>query len=248
MEKLKGFLKSRKFAFALVSLFPLFVFYLSVRLLVRHTVVNISFALTFILVPALAWILLYLTVFSNKKAIAKAFLSVCILAVSAVLFLGLISFGCFEKHVCHKNEKVEEAYSEIESIYLPKLSEVGNPISIEYHYHHSSQMIFDSDTDTLICKYDEENYEKQKELLDERYVFQNSDGLKAWVPTTIDGYLFRMLSKDEYDLYYPKNIVYIATNDETKEIVYMNYYDDDLDYIESSDEFIKNDCGWNYIR
>ncbi len=248
MEKLKGFLKSRKFGFALVSLFPLFVFYLSVRLLVRHTVVNISFALTFILVPALAWILLYFTVFSNKKTAVKTGLSVCILAISAVLFLGLISFGIFEEYICYKNEKAETAYSEIENRYMPKLSEVGNPISIEYHYFCLTQMIFASDTDTLICKYDEENYEKQKELLDERYVFQNSDGLKAWAPTTIDGYEFRMLSKDEYDLYYPKNIIYIATNDETKEIVYMNYYDDDLDYIDSLAEFIENDCGWKYIR
>lgn len=40
----------------------------------------------------------------------------------------------------------------------------------------------------------------------------------------------------------------IATNDATREIVYLFFFDDDLDYIEDLDEFIRNDCGWKHIR
>ena len=66
--------------------------------------------------------------------------------------------------------------------------------------------------------------------------------------TDIDGYSFRMLSTDEYDMNYPKDVALIATNDETKEIVYLSFHDQDIDYIDSMDKFILDDCGWKHIR
>ena len=49
-------------------------------------------------------------------------------------------------------------------------------------------------------------------------------------------------------LEFPKRMVFIATNDDTKQIVYMFYEDPDIDYIsEPLDKHIKSDCGWKYI-
>ena len=66
--------------------------------------------------------------------------------------------------------------------------------------------------------------------------------------TNVDGYSFRVLSSGEYEMDYPKEVVLIATNDETKEIAYLSYDDQDIDYIDSLDEFILDDCGWEHIR
>lgn len=107
--------------------------------------------------------------------------------------------------------------------------------------------LFTCDVNALICAYDEDTYSQQKALLEEKYVFQ-TDAVKGEATAEVDGYYFRMLSKNEYEMNYPKEVVLIATNDETNEIVYMSFYDDDLDYIDSLDEFILEDCGWQYIR
>jgi len=31
-------------------------------------------------------------------------------------------------------------------------------------------------------------------------------------------------------------------------IIYISFYDDDIDYLTSLSEFINDDCGWKYIR
>ena len=76
----------------------------------------------------------------------------------------------------------------------------------------------------------------------------NARGYACEPTAEINGYLFRALSIDEYELNYPKNMVLIATNADENEIVYMNFCDDDLDYIEVLDEFINDECGWKHIR
>jgi len=90
----------------------------------------------------------------------------------------------------------------------------------------------------------------QKALLDTTYTFQNDpmsvDEYTCEPTAKINGYLFRALSIEEYELYYPKRVILIATNDEENEIVYMVFYDDDLDYIESLPDFINNECGWKH--
>lgn len=67
----------------------------------------------------------------------------------------------------------------------------------------------------------------------------------------LDGYEFRVLSIErayEGEFFYPKCLYLVATNDETCEIVYLNYYDGDLDCIEDLSDFICDDCGWKHIR
>ncbi len=247
MEKLKGFLKSRKTASFLLSLIITLVIDMSI-VLVRHSIINISFVLTFFALPFIGLFLIFRLIFSDKKIIAKTVLSVVTAVLTLALIFGFFMVGYFEELTSYKNEKVETPYSKIMNDSMPELNELGNPVNIELFKYYSSYAVFHYDTDILICEYDEAEYAKQKELLDKKYVFQDLDGMKVWAPITIDGYEFRMLSKEEYELNYPKNIIYVATNDETKEIAYINYCEGDRDYIEPLEEFIENDCGWKYIR
>ncbi|MBQ4550882.1 MAG: hypothetical protein IJA49_07285, partial [Oscillospiraceae bacterium] len=66
----------------------------------------------------------------------------------------------------------------------------------------------------------------------------------------LEGYEFRFLEMetDTYDLDYPHYMILVGTNDETREIVWSYYDDDDLDYISDPEKFLLNDCGWKYIR
>ena len=134
---------------------------------------------------------------------------------------------------------------------MPSLSEVGQATHMAYYDYFSQQMgIFTCDADHLICQYDTEEYIAQKARLDEKYAFQinvmSESGYDCEPAVELDGYHFRTLSIE--DFMYPKRLMFVATNDETKEIIYLSFYDDDLDYIISLEEFLLDDCGWKHIR
>ena len=44
----------------------------------------------------------------------------------------------------------------------------------------------------------------------------------------------------------PKDMYFIGINEEEKKIAYIRYHDFDLDRIDSFEEFIVKDCGWDY--
>ena len=94
-----------------------------------------------------------------------------------------------------------------------------------------------------------------KAELDEAYVFETqaleSCGEVCEPTDELDGFFLRMLDTGKYrgsHLEYPKRLVLIGTNDETREIMYIAYYDFDLDYITSLSDFVYRKCGWEYIR
>ena len=112
----------------------------------------------------------------------------------------------------------------------------------------SLQLIFTSDADYLICEYSGSEYQKQVETINETYSFQreklSASGRSIEPVAEIDGYTFRLLE----DIAYPKRLFFIATNDETHEIIYLYFCDDDLDYITSLTDFILDDCGFKHIQ
>ena len=67
---------------------------------------------------------------------------------------------------------------------------------------------------------------------------------------SLDGYEFRFLEMDSdtYRLSYPHYMILVGTNDETHEIVWSYYDDDDLDWIPDPERFLLEDCGWKFIR
>ncbi len=250
----------RIIAFLGTALLPLALLGLGFIFAIGGTILNIAFTMGYMILPLCALIALLFLIFSNivvGKKVALCF---------AVLFLLIVTFtmvnigGTFILLDHYEDENVAEPYAEVANAFdhMPKLSEIGSPEQIEYYDMFSSLgliSIFTSDTDILICQYGEDDYQNQKALLDETYVFQTApmnSGKENIEPTAeIDGYVFRMLSvSGEYEksYYFPNRLIFIATNDATKEIVYLSFFDDDLDYIGSMTTFINEKCGWEHIR
>lgn len=249
MDNTKRITKSQILTLILFSIIPVLVVLLGLVLLIKNNALtNITFMLAFVILPVLAISLIALVSFICKKRSVKMVLSILILILFAGSFLVVGFLGEYEELSLYENDEMKSQYTQNNKL-MPALSELSHSEKVEYYDYFSAGLmgIFTWDVDALICEYDEDEYLIQKDLLDKKYVFQ-SDFLNACDPTTINGYFFRMLSKDEYKLNYPKEVVLVATNDEKKEIVYMSFFDEDRDYIESLDEFITDDCGWKYIR
>lgn len=247
----KRFAKSQIIALVFLSLLPIGVIIFGIKSLITGTLVNFSFLLAFFIFPVLTIVLFALILFLIRKRSVKIGLCIFVLFLYMCSFGFINTFGLYEELSLYENEEIKTNYTENEL--MPPLSDIANPEKLEYYEYFSSQMgFFTCDADVLICKYDYRTYKLQKALLDEKYVFQNGPMSVYEYDCTsvveIDGYVFRALSIEEYDLYYPKEVVIIATNDTEKEIVYMCFYDDDLDYIDSLEEFIMSDCGWKHIR
>ena len=136
---------------------------------------------------------------------------------------------------------------------LPKLEELGEYEDVDFKFYRDNMLIFQSDTYILKVSYDDENYEKEKELIDNNYIYQTETLIDVVDENTykkepsfmLDTFNMKMLSQAEYRLDYPKEIVFIGKSDEKKTISYVYYLNWDLDYIDIPfEEFLKRDCGW----
>lgn len=245
------------FLFVTISAFlPLILFFT-----IEDIIFNLSSFLTFICFPLIMLTVLGLIIFSKKKKWLRFLLGLLTVVIGTALFFELFFFTHFEILHHHQNEEIPSLYGQGETVYekrtmqeMPNLSEIGSPANKEYyHYFSSFGGFFTCDADILICRYHSDDYEKQKQTINETYMFQKDhirlmDGKQTEPISEIDGYLFRLLSIEENGFLYPSQMVLIAQNDETKEIVYLSFYDDDLDHISSLEDFIGNDCRWKYIR
>lgn len=253
----KKFSIPRIAAFAVACLLPLAAVFLGIILLMANTIVNISFVFGYILIPACAVIVSALLIFSDMRTVKKTLLVLLCLGVLAYVFVEANIWGLFEMLDHYEGDAVS-CYESVSDSFsdMPKLSDVGEPEKLEYYDYFSQQgIVFTCDADVLICQYGESDYADQKAIVLDSYEFQqdalNACGYSCEPTAQIDGYCFRMLAvSDIYggELYYPKRLVLVATNDETREIVYMSFYDDDLDYIDSLTDFILHSCGWKYMR
>lgn len=255
MENKKRVSKSQIIAFSLWILLPVLIIILSIRALFGNLLFNLTVALSYFVLPIFVILLFALVSFLIKKRFVRILLSVLILIAYILSFFAVGVFGLFEELDVYENEEIQSHYSaNVEC--MPSLSELSYAETLQYYDYFSTTLagFITCDSDTLICQYSEDEYLLQKELLDEKLVFQN-EPLQAIADETecdpvvkVNGYTFRALSIDRYNLIYPKEFTFIATNDEKNEILYMYFYDIELDYIESMEEFILNDCGFKHIR
>ena len=220
-------------------------------MLLKDVILNRGIAIVYFLIPLIAVGLLAWCIFYNCKTWKKSVLSGVILVIFLIIFFfSSLLVGWTKLRHYEESEAVQQySLSESESGLMPDLAELGKPTKVEYYNLFSFFYIFSLETDGLICGYTQENYELQKARLDVAYTFQREKTKDDFEPMVeIDGYQFRMLSSKEYDLYYPKNIILIGYSDDANKIVYLEFFDIDLDYITSLKDFIMNDCGWKYIR
>jgi len=248
--------KSEILALILASLLPLGALVLGIIMVVNGTLLTLAFIIAFMGLPVCVICLVCLVMFTNLASWKKALILLPTTIVFCAAFLLLNLFGTFKTLHVYRGNEAEEPYFEVWGKYdaMPSPREVGGPEAIEYYDMSSSMVIFVRYTDTLICTYSEEEYAKEKARIEESYVFEDEPcigygGHYCESSAEIDGYTFRLLETDgQYkEIDFPKMLIIIGTNDETCEIVYTAFSDFNLDYIESLEDFINEDCGWHKV-
>ncbi len=255
MKLKERFSKSSIILSAVCSLLPLCVMGMDIILLLANTLFTPGYVIILIL-PVIALLAVWAIGLSKIKPGWKITCNCFVVLAFMVIFMTAIFWGQFASLEHYSDDAAKAPYKQATENFdtMPALDEIGKPEKLDYYYYFSVQAIFYWESDILICTYDEQEYEEQKELLDQTYVFQTED-MEANDYTCspyaeVDGFTFRVLSFDQYQhLYYPKYMTLIGTNDETNQIVYISFDDTDLDYISSSlSEFIEDDCGWKYVQ
>lgn len=246
--------KKRLFGFICGALLPVMTIGLGIFMLNKNAVPNSGIAITFFLIPVIAAVFLGLCVFSDCTITKKVVFSVVILVLFSVLFGISAFFTTLTQVDRYEGENAGEQYASLKSKsgMMPELSLLGETEELEYYHVLSSFAIFSEEADYLACRYTKEDYEIRKTQLDAEYTFQTETitgrGNNCEPAVEIDGYQFRMLSVKKYGLSYPEELVLIGCSDDACEIIYLEFYSFDLDYIPSLKEFITDDCGWKYIR
>lgn len=247
----------RVLSMILAGLLPLGVLLLGCLMLLGGAIFNIAQAWTFMLLPLLVIVLSGLTIFSRQGTLAKWGGMFVIYLIAVPLFLFSCFFGRFELLQPTTRDELVQVYADIRNDdlfmhpFLPTLEEIGEPADVTlYEYFASQAVFFTQDVYTLVARYEPTEYASQIQAIQANYAFMNEPqgyGEHFCEPAAdMGGYHFRMIDAPEVD--YPQLLGFIATNDATKEIVYMSFCDYDLDWIEDLTDFLNEDCGWEHIR
>ena len=210
------------------------------------------------ILSALAFIICFLMLRSRWRTWLKWLGCIFVIAVLVFCTLCLLILG---PHIRRSYHTGADAFAQCQSdwerhdSFFFEITDWGTPTDVEYQFYDKQVgVFFDTYAYTLICKYTDADYLVQKEHLVETYRFHSEplSALENTIPAEYetDGSTFHFLSFDveEYRLEYPKYMTILGFNDETREIVYLYFDDDDLDYISSWEQFLTSDCGWNHIR
>lgn len=247
--------------FTIDMIIPGLIFYFGWFLLLIGCLFTLNHALRFIILPLVMAAISVIYHFVVKSKIVKLLMIIFVyLPVGFIAFIALLSMTLSTLDIYQEDElEVKYSDAQYESHFLPTLSEVGDTEDMTYYRYEEAVIMFMWEADVLACEYSEAEYIEQKAKIEEKYVFEDEVEVsyRDYAPyvcypyAEIDGFLFRRLEDSAEDggeyYYYPKYVYLIGTNDETREIVYIDFYDIDLDYISSLDEFIEGDCGWKYI-
>ena len=260
--------KTRLDTLLLTSILPSLGIACAVISLIMGMCINKAFLITFVLFPLATVALLALCIFSPLKRYHKGVLSVLLLILFVVLFLGGNLFGTYVSLNRYKNGDVAVHYAIVAQYddQMPLLNEIGEPDYLEYCNVHTRYYFFFPEADYLICRYTPEEYTLQKNSLEEKYTFQTETMYSldydfeahtySYVhpcnPAVIlDGYHFRVLSTELGESHandYPWQMNLIAYSDEKCEIIYLSYHHTDIDYHTSLTDFLHDECGWKHVR
>ena len=179
--------------------------------------------------------------------------------VSVVLICAVLLFvssGCCRV----KNDlSIYQAFLENVATPLPSLDRFPDYEDVRFQYYHDEALFFQWDAYTVILRCSENTYDQEKQRLEQTFQFATepilNEELEPDYPRTVDpvfsldGFDFRLLSIEayagQYGLEYPKYMVFIGTSDNTREIAYIHYLDQDLDCISTDFAgFLMEHCGW----
>lgn len=249
------FTPGRKAALAFAALIPVLTIGLGTFLICNGTLPTPALCITFFLIPAVVIALFWLLIGSGWKTWVKTLLCVGILLVYIpITGLAILVSPYAESNRYTGAQAIEQyASASIEIPSLPAPDTLGNPQNTVYQYMETSGLVYVSESHSLLCRYTPEDYAAQVESLDANWVFQS-------IPITyfeytvqpefsLDCFHFRFLStgKSAYGLAFPYHMTLVGTNDNTKEIIWINYGDPDLDSLYDPAEFLIRFCGWNRL-
>lgn len=131
---------------------------------------------------------------------------------------------------------------------LPKQDYLDLCTDYRFDYTAKRVSVFESHAYTLICKFSDDLYTKEKANLDNKYEYLKTDtpGLQVYLKTEfeLNGFSFSTIKGGDY----PKDMLFVGFSDSTNEIAYIYYHDMDLDSVSPSiTDFIKKETGWNNI-
>lgn len=219
--------------------------------LIGGKIFNITWLLAYVCLPVLFILSVRWLIRSGMKTWKKALAYPFILLLGAFLLILISFFGRFEWLHRYEGNLLQTSYARIseKSEPMPSLKELNAASDMDHYAYSSQQLIFSWQSNALFCRYDQSVYAEEKELLNQKYRFQE-EPIGAFAPSAkLDGYLFRLLDPEEYDeLRYPGVLMLIGTNDQRSEIVYFFYNDPDLDSVDSLSGLLTKFGGWNHMR
>ncbi len=176
----------------------------------------------------------------SKKVLIAAAAVISIIAATIILFFTLLMTKGFSVTL-HDMKYYDKIRAEYE--FMPVIEELGDCKDINLKYRKRIAP-FGSEVCTLKVKYKSENYEREKAKvygnLTASYFPAKSVEYGENNSIIKDGYRFNYIDRGNF----PKKIYLIATNDDKKTISYICFFDPDIEYIDSFDEFLKQNCKW----
>jgi|GEM_PF-863602 len=222
------------------------------------TIPSMSVFMFSFLIPLVVSVFILLVFSSKVKTWIKTILIILLLLIvlfswGLFLFIGQMEYlQVISPEETENNETFSHLYADI----LPFVNDVENAEKTEIYYYENYYFIFETHVIYLVCTYDAEEYTRQKDIINQSYSFTDTNPQAyyashySFLKGNIDNYQFRPLAFDSYEnLEYPKSMAYIITNDATSQIIYMSFYDADIDYIENDGitDFINESCGWEHV-
>lgn len=167
-------------------------------------------------------------------------LLICALIVGGFFWLLAGSYELIKSDINQYEKDLQEIANA--SILMPKLDSLSGYTDIEYTYKikcYSTLVGFYSDAFALFVTYDQNHYNAVKGTILSEYTFLEEPVMRSAdtyeLPVTefeYKGYCFKIVPDKEYINYCAcKSFMMIGFNDETSRIVYMYYYDFDIDYL-----------------
>ena len=234
--------KSRTFIFGIVISFLILVIpviYVIYSKMNSHVVSDVM-----ILIPVVAFgVSVVIVLIRRVPNIIKLSFPVLIFAVSLFSFYWLNGVGGYiEFRVFHGVNEINEYYSDFSFNEFGEYEDIFN-----YKYH--STGIFQQEAYTTILKYDNKNFEEEKNNIDMNYKFYNQPIVKAEPEPffTFEGFDFRVEKNKSPKEWYPKQLYLIGINEESYEIAYVYFQDYDLDCVSDFNDILDFYCGWRYI-
>lgn len=222
----------------------------------------------FVLIPGLILTRLIFLFRSKRSAGAKTWRTILYVGILlAVLFFGM--FSPYEVHrstqidAAEKFERALPAYGQHRARTALGTPELGTPEETTYHYYKTAVAVFESHAHILLCRYSPEDYAAQKDTLEAQYSFrtesvigdsdfngENALLLEPYIKIGSDEFrfIFPWDGANAYGDRFFKTCLLFVTNDETREIGFIAFDDDELDEARDLTAFLNEYCGWSVIR